>query len=94
MASDDAGKTWEPARRLPDEKILSVASYQSRVWAGGHAGKIFYSTDDGRHWAAIRTGAQGDVVQMSFSDAKHGVLTTSNGEQWRTEDGGKTWSRQ
>ena len=30
---------------------------------------------------------------IDFRDQQHGVVETSAGESWLTEDGGKTWKR-
>jgi photosystem II stability/assembly factor-like uncharacterized protein len=34
-----------------------------------------------------------DIIGITFTDASHGKLTTSNHETWITSDAGQSWER-
>ncbi|KAI0179781.1 oxidoreductase [Hypoxylon sp. FL1284] len=73
--------------------------------ADSHAGRVFYSGDDGRTWdvadATLVGGEGAGVFSVQFRDARHGVAVGGNYSEpdgnvdnaaW-TADGGVTWTR-
>jgi hypothetical protein len=92
----------QPAR-LKQEAVppvfRAVAANGPDVWAGGLAALLCHSVDSGTHWIRILPSAggailTGDIVGVDFPDTRHGRITTSTPEVWRTSDGGQTWQKQ
>jgi len=92
----DSGQTWKEAALDRHIKFRAVAAAGSEVWAGGEAGALYHSSDSGNHWTRVPLPAEiasATIVRVEFPDARHGTLTTSNGENWATSDGGASWQR-
>ncbi|HWR15127.1 MAG TPA: YCF48-related protein [Terriglobales bacterium] len=95
--SFDHGLTWE--RALPEQKFSAVAFIRNSIWAGGAKGVLMHSADAGQTWAPISPASagatiQGDITAIRFTDANHGLVSTSTGETWSTADGGSNWTKQ
>jgi putative zinc finger protein len=91
----DRGRNWQTV--LPNQNFRTVNTVGGIVWAGGQGG-VLYRSNDGVNWTTItpRSGDQlmtGDVVGLQFTDALHGIVKTSIGETWSTDDGGITWTK-
>jgi hypothetical protein len=96
--SQDSGRNWEVVPIAQGATFRAVSAVGAEVWAGGAGGALFHSTDGGEHWSRLavrqdRNQISGDVVRIEFSDPARGVVVTSTGETWATEDGGQTWQR-
>ena len=94
--SFDSGKTWEKVMVAGSTSFRAVSAVGPDVWAGGSAGILYHSPDAGQQWIRVQpTGAgaalKGDVASVEFTDARHGKLTTADGEIWRTSDAGQSW---
>jgi len=64
-------------------------------WLGlSSPGQNLFRTDDsGVTWSEVPVWPPGlPVLDVSFSDARHGELTTPEGS-WTTSDGGETWTQ-
>jgi photosystem II stability/assembly factor-like uncharacterized protein len=64
-------------------------------WLGlSSPGQNLFRTDDGGvTWSEVPVLPPGlPVLDVSFSDARHGELTTPEGS-WTTSDGGETWTQ-
>lgn len=91
-------KTAAPATS-PSPVFRALAVIGSQVWAGASGGVLYHSADGGTLWATLVPSAQGvpltgDIVRIEFSDALHGIITTSTPETWTTADGGQSWQKQ
>ena len=82
---------------LPNGNGVSALWFQdtSKGWLGlsspGH--NLLKSTDGGHNWSEVVVTdlPAGDPVNsITFSDAMHGIFTTSDGT-WTTTDGGASW---
>jgi photosystem II stability/assembly factor-like uncharacterized protein len=83
--SFDSGKNWQMVPVANEVVFRALSANDSDVWVGGAAGVLYHSSDAGEHWTQIKPSADGksltsDIVTLEFSDARHGKLTTSNGE--------------
>lgn len=81
----------------PAPVFRAVTANGVDVWAGGTAGTLYHSTD-GIHWTRVVPMVNGnalteDIVRVEFSDALHGLVTTTSA-MWTTADGGQSWLKQ
>lgn len=96
----DSGRNWQTALRA-DRPLLCYASLDDDVWAGGQAGTLFHSADNGVSWIQVQPSIiqlyrpierlTSDVSYIDFRSTKEIVLTTADHAVWRSADGGKTW---
>jgi hypothetical protein len=96
--SFDSGATWEPAPVVERVKFTALSVVGRDVWAGGTAGLLYHSTDSGNHWTPVKPSVGGtvlsaDIKSLHFTDLQHGTLTTADGQQWSTADGGRNWQK-
>jgi hypothetical protein len=63
----DNGQSWQDVLR-PDHPLLCYASHDADIWAGGQAGTLFHSTDNGVTWVLVKPSSKGR--QLS-SDVTH-----------------------
>ncbi len=99
----DSGQSWQQALRA-DRPLLCYASLGDDVWAGGQAGTLFHSADNGMTWAQVQPSFQGqrlssdithvDVTQMDVGSSARIVVSTSDNQIWSSADGGKTWNKE
>ena len=88
----DAGKTWQNRNPEPNVIWTSVAVLGQQICAGGKAGALFVSRDNGQTWQKIPlTGIPPvDVLRIEMHDQTVNVVV-SNGDDWYSDDGGKTF---
>jgi hypothetical protein len=91
------GVSWQTALQL-DHPLLSFGALGNDVWAGGQAGTLFHSGDNGTTWTQVRPSTKSeslnaDIVAIEVRSAVEVVLSTRNNESWTTADGGKTWEK-
>ena len=91
--STDRGVTWKP-QVAPAGIVLTAGSSPARdvCWIVGRAGAVLLSTD-GTTWQLRPFPEAVNLTAVRASDAKTAVVTTSDGRQFSTTDGGATWSR-
>ncbi len=87
----DASGPWRPA--AIDGTFRALARVGRDVWAGGNAGVLYYSPDDGVTWQRVGVPITDDIVSLAFSDARNGALTTARRQQYVTHDAGATWQK-
>ena len=76
-----------------DLTLIAGAAPSSNVcWLVGRSGAIIL-TIDGRAWRRIKFPEPADLVAVTASDARTATLTTADGRQFATTDGGRTWTR-
>ena len=103
----DAGENWT---RVPSDNIPSLLNAEigfsnvkdaikDTIWFGTSANRIFRSINRGKTWTAAVTPfkpqtSQGDLVDISFKNAKEGFAVIVEGGQSiaKTTDGGTSWS--
>ncbi|HEY3366748.1 MAG TPA: YCF48-related protein [Symbiobacteriaceae bacterium] len=106
--TDDSGATWQQAYAGDVAPLALQFSPDGTGWltgapasAGqytshlvGAQGKLLRTTDDGRSWQPIYSGAGADgaFLSITFTSAMDGWLGTAAGHLLHTVDGGKTWT--
>jgi hypothetical protein len=73
-------------------RVLVVQGHN--IWAGGDAGTLFHSVNDGANWTQVKEAWTGDIIALRFNSPQQGSLETSTQETWFTRDWGATWSKQ
>lgn len=71
-----------------------VRSTGPEVWAGGSDAALVHSSDSGATWQRIVLGAaaSGTIIGIEISgNGKNIQATSSSGQSWASQDGGKTW---
>ena len=70
-----------------------VTAHGSAVWAGGMNAALVHSVNGGASWERIALGASAAGYINSIDAAGANVhVTSSSGQAWSSDDGGKTWS--
>jgi hypothetical protein len=97
----DGGGSWQDALRA-DHPLQCYASHVPDVWAGGGAGTVYHSSDNGVTWLQVQPSSKGrvlssDVTNIDIHQPVGGpaqiILSTNSSEVWTSVDGGKTWQR-
>lgn len=97
----DGGHTWQVAARA-EHGLLCYTSRGQEVWAGGQAGTLLHSVDNGATWSAVAVAVGGqqlssDVtrldIRLTLRPTVEIVLSTDTHETWSSMDGGKTWEK-
>lgn len=91
----DTGKSWQTAVQS-NHALLCYSNRGNEVWAGGKAGTLLHSTDNGTTWTAVVPSFEGqslssDVIHVDVLALNEVVLVTDNHETWNSPDGGKSW---
>lgn len=96
LLSDDQGKRWRQAGKVPLDVTLTSVAFASdkEGWAVGHAGVILHTSDGGEEWTVQRSQPEQDrpLFAVHFFDAQHGVAVGLWSLVLTTADGGHTWS--
>ena len=101
------GRVWQQANVPTRATFTAVSAIDANIWAVGHDGVIAHSADGGEHWAlqrqdpwkpaadasdALHDSRQGvPLLDVLFTDAKHGFTVGAYSLALRTDDGGETW---
>jgi len=95
VLSDDDGKTWRQAKKVPSTVTLtSVAFIDDKTgWAVGHDTLILHTTDGGETWVKQFGGGESDNALLSvfFKSPSHGWAVGAFNYTVETTDAGKTW---
>ena len=101
--SFDGGQNWQDVLRADHPLLLlCYASHDADIWAGGQAGALYRSGDNGLTWVkvqpSVKAGAlNSDITQIEIRDHVRGpaeiVVSTGNSEIWTSPDGGSTWDK-
>jgi hypothetical protein len=93
----------DPSRNAYDDvsvggtsRLSIVATLGTEVWVGGTDGTLFYSNDQGAHWIPVQTGAwskDATFTGLTPTALRSVEVHLSNGERWRSADGGASWSK-
>jgi photosystem II stability/assembly factor-like uncharacterized protein len=98
--STDGGTTWFVVDPLPvatrasngTTTVLTAGSSPSRdiCWIVGRAGVVLLSTN-GATWQRRPFAEAVDLTDVRAADAARAIVTTADGRQFATADGGITW---
>jgi photosystem II stability/assembly factor-like uncharacterized protein len=105
LSSD--GRDWKQAPVPTRTTFTAVSAVDAQIWAVGHDGVIAHSADGGEHWTlqrkdpwtpptdssdAMHDSRQGvPLLDVLFTDARHGYAVGAYSLALRTDDGGDTW---
>ncbi|WP_176046733.1 YCF48-related protein [Burkholderia sp. BCC1644] len=97
LLSDDDGKSWRQARRVPVSATLSAVAFADAKhgWAVGQWGAILATDDGGDTWVTQRldTSIDQPLFSVLFTNARDGIAVGLWSLMLQTHDGGKTWTR-
>lgn len=98
VLSDDDGKTWRQANRVPTTLTLTSVHFEGDKmgWAVGHDAIVLHTTDGGENWTRQFGGGETNIdsalLSVFFKDAQNGMAVGAFNYTIETKDGGKTWS--
>lgn len=104
--TENGGESWIridstkiPARDGSEEYgiVNNLAVSGNKVWFGtqnefGKNGRVFYSNDKGKSWAAIAPVDYSIINTIAFSSELIGIFVYDNNKVAHTRDGGLTWT--
>ena len=97
LLSDDQGKTWRQAKKVPTRTTLTAvhATDARTLWAVGHGGAILRSGDAGESWTRVHGKIDGTdtLLAVRVEPDGHGLAVGGFGFALRTQDGGVKWER-
>jgi len=97
VLSDDNGKTWRQANRVPTTITLTSVFFinDKKGWAVGHDAWIITTDDGGENWTKQLGGgeefADAALLSLYFTDELNGFAVGAFNRTISTSDGGKTW---
>lgn len=96
LLSDDQGKVWRQASKVPLDVTLTAVSFtnEKEGWAVGHAGVVLHTQDGGENWTIQRSTPEQDrpLFAVHFFDPAHGVAAGLWSLLLTTSDGGQHWN--
>lgn len=97
ILSDDDGRTWRQAHRVPVAATLSAVTFTDarHGWAVGQWGAILATSDGGETWEKQRidTAVDQPLFSVIFTSAQDGLAVGLWSLMLSTHDGGRTWTR-
>ena len=95
VLSDDDGKTWRQAQKVPSTVTLTSVAFvdEKTGWAVGHDTLILKTEDGGENWVKQFGGGESDNALLSvfFKSPTHGWAIGAFNYTVETQDAGKTW---
>jgi len=93
LRSTDGGATWI-SQRTPAPVAIAAGSAPAPgvCWIVGRSGAVML-TADGTAWQLRPFPEAADLTAVRAVDSKTAVVTTADGRQFSTTDGGATWSK-
>jgi photosystem II stability/assembly factor-like uncharacterized protein len=96
VLSDDDGKTWRQAKKVPSTVTLTAVAFvdEKTGWAVGHDTLILHTVDGGETWTKQFGGGESDNALLSvfFKSPSHGWAIGAFNYTVETTDAGKTWT--
>jgi hypothetical protein len=93
---DGSRAAWDDVNVGGTSRLSIVTTLGPEVWVGGTDGSMFYSNDQGAHWIPTSTGgwsSDATITGMTPTARRSVEVYFSNGERWRSGDGGASWTR-
>jgi hypothetical protein len=91
--SADGGATWQTQSTGVSQTLSSGSSPSPSVcWLVGPGGIVLLSTD-GRSWKRLAFPEAVPLAAIRATDAETATVTTADGREFVTDDGGRTWTR-
>jgi Photosynthesis system II assembly factor YCF48 len=91
--SADGGATWQTQDTGVSQTLSAGASPSPSVcWLVGPGGIVLLSTD-GRSWMRVAFPEAVPLAAIRATDAENATVTTADGREFVTDDGGRTWTR-
>jgi photosystem II stability/assembly factor-like uncharacterized protein len=91
--SADGGATWETQNTGISGTLSAGTSPSPSVcWLVGAGGLVLLSAD-GRSWRKVDFPEAVQLVAVRATDDRAATVTTADGREFVTDDGGRTWSR-
>jgi hypothetical protein len=90
--STDAGSTWTPVFTGVTGILAAAAPSDSICWLAGRGGIVLLSTD-GTTWRRVTSPDTTDLSAIRATDGRTATVTTADGREFTTTDGGRTWVR-
>jgi photosystem II stability/assembly factor-like uncharacterized protein len=95
VLSDDDGKTWRQATKVPSTVTLTAVAFvdEKTGWAVGHDTLILKTLDGGETWVKQFGGGESDNALLSvfFKSPTNGFAVGAFNYTVETTDAGKTW---
>jgi photosystem II stability/assembly factor-like uncharacterized protein len=89
----DGGRTWTPVTTGVKAELTAGASPSpTTCWLVGVAGVVVLTTD-GQKWEQLKFPTPTDLSAVRATDARTATVTTIDGREYSTTDGGNTWFR-
>ena len=96
LSSEDFGKTWIQAEKVPFTNTLTDVQCvsESQCWATGHDMTILHSVDGGKNWSVQYDDIDFDAPFLSIHmvDYLNGIVVGAFGKSMITNDGGENWT--
>lgn len=97
LLSDDEGKTYRQASKVPVATTLSAVTFtdDKHGWAVGQWGVILVTSDGGETWSKQRmdTAVDQPLFSVRFTNDHDGIAVGLWSLMLQTHDGGKTWTK-
>ena len=91
--SIDAGSSWTPVPTgVTSEVTAGAAPSASVCWLVGRGGLVLLTTN-GTAWKRLTFPEPTDLSVIRATDARNATVTTADGREFSTTDGGRTWTR-
>jgi len=94
--TSDAGRTWAPVPPIAGVNAADLtagsAPSPTTCWLVGRGGIVLLTTD-GSTWRRLDFAEKTDLSAVLATDARNAVVTTVNGREYVSTDGGATWVR-
>lgn len=98
--TQDGGQSWQPAKPegLHDNQIIQFQQFKDFnngiliSWDISDSVFIHHTIDAGQSWTTKSLAITGSLLGITSYGEQHIWFYTSNGELWRSEDGGVNWS--
>jgi Photosynthesis system II assembly factor YCF48/Putative zinc-finger len=85
--------SWTDGYTGESIEFTVVTAHGSSIWAGGANASLVHSLNGGATWERITLGASATGAIASIEAAGLNVrVKSSSGQEWSSQDGGKTWS--
>jgi trimeric autotransporter adhesin len=91
--SADGGATWRLERLKTKAPIVAVSAPSGEIcWLVGRGGTILL-TKNAKSWKKVLPPVAIDLTGVTAQDARSAIVTTIDGREFSTTDGGKTWQQ-